>query len=195
MYNPIYFNKFFDKGDSGGAPAAGQGDKPTAGGESNNDSGGGDDVKSGDEATYNKADVEKLVADMQGKQRAEFETILENERKKAGMDDAQKAAFELEQKEKALEAKEAALALKELRADTAKLLSDKDMPQDFLEYIIGVDIEDTIKKLETFKPLFDKAVQDQVEKRMAGKTPERGNGQQTPSGETEREKIRNILQG
>ena len=52
-----------------------------------------------------------------------------------------------------------------------------------------------MKRIDTFKPLFDKAVQEQVEKRLAGKAPERGNSSQTNDKDTLRENIRSLLKG
>jgi len=208
----FYQDMYYSADDNGGGGAAGgQGGESSASGAGTGAAGGGDGAggnqaagdnasppgqDGGNEQTFSKTEVEKMIADMQRLQQLDIAKLIEEERKKSKMTDDERAEFEREQKQKALDDREAAIALKELRAETAKLLIDKDLPQDFLDYVIGADIKDTLKRLDTFKPVFDKAVQEQVEKRLAGKSPERGNGGGTgAAAATKREEIRNILNG
>ena len=88
--------------------------------------------------------------------------------KVAGMDADSKAAYEKQQEEKKLAEREADIALRELKADTRELLAKKDVPVEFLDMLVGRDLEATKGNVDAFKKQFDAAVQAQVEKRLAG---------------------------
>lgn len=107
------------------------------------------------------------------KQQAEQEkqTAIEEALKKAKMTADEKVRYEQEQALKALEEREKNIALRELKADTAKLLADKGMSGKFLEVILDKDLKTTTKKIEVLKGIFDEAVQEQVESRLKGKSP------------------------
>lgn len=149
---------------------------------------------SADEPKVDKAYLDNLVTVMKEQQQAEVARLLEEERQKAGMDDAQKAQFELDKRTQAVEQREQEAARRELQADTLKFLGEKSLPVELADYIIGTDTKDTLKRIDAFKPLFDQAVQAQVEARMTGKTPARGNPAASSS-EDMRAKVRSAIGG
>jgi len=107
------------------------------------------------------------------KQQAEQEkqTAIEEALKKAKMTADEKVRYEHEQALKALEEREKNIALRELKADTAKLLADKQLPPEALEYVLGKDLKVTTAKVESFSKMFSAAVQAKVESRLKGKSP------------------------
>ena len=127
--------------------------------------------------TYDQAYIDQLLADQKAAQDAAVAEAL----KVAGMDEESKAAYEKQQKEKLLADREAEIALRELKADAREMLSKKDIPSEFMEMLVGKDLAETTANADKFKKQFDAAVQAQVEKRLAGKTPTNGNGGGTPS--------------
>ena len=72
-----------------------------------------------------------------------------------------------------------ALARRELKADAREVLAEKQIPTEFLDMLLGSDLKETKANADAFKTKFDAAVQAQVEKRLAGKTPQGGNGSQS----------------
>lgn len=140
----------------------------------------GTDTKSAGEGTgktYDQAYIDKLLADQKAAQDAAVKEAL----KVAGMDPEDKAAYEKQQEEKRLADREAEIARRELKADAKEVLAGNGIPAEFLEVLVGKDLEETKANAETFKKQFDAAVQAQVEKRISGKTPSGGNGGGTPS--------------
>lgn len=122
--------------------------------------------------TYDQSYIDKLLADQQ----AAMDAAVAEALKVAGMDADSKAAYEKQQEEKKLAEREADIALRELKADTRELLAKKDVPVEFLDMLVGRDLEATKGNIDAFKKQFDAAVQAQVEKRLAGKTPSGGSG-------------------
>ena len=63
--------------------------------------------------------------------------------------------------------------------DTVRLMETR--PLSKMNVLMGKDLNETIANVDAFKKQFDAAVQAQVEKRIAGKTPSGGNGGGAPS--------------
>lgn len=131
----------------------------------------------GEAKTYDQAYIDKLLSDQKAAQEAAVAEAL----KVAGMDEGSKAAYEKEQAQKRLAQREAEIALRELKADAREVLSAKEVPAEFLDMLVGKDLEETKANADAFKKQFDAAVQAQVEKRLAGKTPHAGSGAASPS--------------
>ena len=146
------------------------------------DAGAGKGQEAGKEKArmYDQAYIDRLLADQKAAQEAAVEQAL----KVAGMDAESRAAWEKEQAQKRLTQREADIALRELKADAREVLAQKDVPAEFLDMLVGKDLEQTKANADAFKRQFDAAVQAQVEKRLAGKTPSGGNGAGMP-GEAE----------
>lgn len=124
------------------------------------------------EKTYDQAYIDRLLADQKAAQDAAVKEAL----KVAGMDAKSKETYEKEQAEKRLAEREADIARRELLADAREVLKEKDVPAEFLEMLAGKDLKETKENADAFKIQFDRAVQAQVEKRLAGKTPSAGTG-------------------
>ena len=73
----------------------------------------------------------------------------------------------------------AKLAMKDLEDDTIKELKEQELDSDFLEFVIADDAEKTLEKIKRFKPLFDKAVNQAVDERVRGKSPQGTNNLKT----------------
>lgn len=122
--------------------------------------------------TYDQAYIDSLMEQQKQAQEAAVAEAL----KVAGMDAEAKASYEKEQEAKKLAEREAEVARRELKADARGILAEKEIPAEFLDMLLGGNLKETTKNVETFKARFDSAVQAQVEKRLVGKTPQSGNG-------------------
>ena len=111
-----------------------------------------------------KAENEALVKKALAEAKAEAERqakLSEDERRKE--QDAQREA-EL----KKLKDENALLTNK---ATATTILEERGIPLSLLEYVVDIDADKTTENIETFDAAFSKAVQEAVDKKLAGKTP------------------------
>lgn len=145
--------------------------------------------------TYDEA----YIADLQQKYNAErdaaVKAAVEEAVKKERMSAEEKAKYETEQREAAITKREQEINLRELKADTAVMLSKANLPSSFVDLVLGEDAETTQQKVDTLKDAFDKAVQAQVEARFKGKTPKTGSGSGQSSESDEMQDIINKALG
>lgn len=127
--------------------------------------------------TYDQAYIDKLLADQEAARAAAVEEAL----KVAKMDEESKKVYEKEKADQTLKEREERLALRERRADAAEYLAKNDVPKEFLDMLVGKDMDETKANVAAFKGQFDAAVQAQVERRLAGRTPKGGNGTSSQS--------------
>lgn len=178
LISDIDLQRFADEGEG-----VGQDD----GQENNQGQGGQDEAK-----TYSQEDLDKAISEAtkgyisQEKLQEIIDKTIAKERKKA--EDAERLS-KLSEKERAeeqakldkqeIEELKAKLAMKDLEDDTIKELKDQDLDSDFLEFVIADDAEKTLEKIKRFKPLFDRAVNQAVDERVRGKSPQGTNNLRT----------------
>ena len=121
-------------------------------------------------AKWEKEYQKKAAAEQKEKER--LSKLSEDERR----------AAELENSRKELEAKEAELKKKELRLEMVKVLADRKIPVQFMDYLIDADSESTLARITTFEKEFKKAVEDGVNERLKGKAPAAGGTRTGDSG-------------
>ena len=142
--------------------------------------------------TYSQEDLDKAVSEAtkgyvsQDKLQEIIDKTIAKERKKA--EEAERLS-KLSEKERAeeqakldkqeIEELKAKLAMKDLEDDTIKELKEQELDSDFLEFVIADDAEKTLEKIKRFKPLFDRAVNQAVDERVRGKSPQGTNNLRT----------------
>ena len=97
------------------------------------------------------------------------DAIKEYERQ-AQLSAEEKAAEETKKRQAELEQKEHDLLIRENRATAREILQEKGISQDILQYVVDSDLETTKKNISVFEKLWNKAVEDGVQKKTAGKT-------------------------
>lgn len=104
---------------------------------------------------------------------------IEKHDQEANMTDKEKADAESKELKAELEKLKLQNAKRE-RLDTArKLVADKELPTSFADLFVGNTDEETQANIDNVKSVFDKAVQESVEKRLSGgKTPQVSTGTQ-----------------
>lgn len=151
------------------------------------------------EKTYTDADVQKLVSEKLAEAEISWNEKLEAAKteaeKLAKLSKEEKEAHEEQKRIAALEEREAAVAKRELESETVKLLAEKQIPDSVLSLVIGTDAESTKKNIDTFKTVFDTAVQKAVEARMSGRTPKTGSGSSATKTDDIRSQFKNALGG
>ena len=135
-----------------------------------------------------KVNYEKELAEKLAESKTEAEKL-------AKMNAEQKADYEREQREDALAKRELEITERELRAEASKSLTEKGLPIEVLDLVIGTDAADTAKRIDAFKASYDKSVQAAVEQRLQGKTPLGSNSVATSPAEQARSAFASALKG
>ena len=166
--------RFADGGDAGGD--GGTGDS-AADGESKSKSDPPENKPDDAQAKIDAA-VAARLADEKAKWEKEYQKKAAAEKKEAErlskLSEDERKAAELENSRKELEAKEAELKKKELRLEMVKVLADRKIPVQFMDYLIAEDSESTLSRITTFEKEFKKAVEDGVNEKLKGKAPAAG---------------------
>ena len=148
-----------------------------------------------DTKTYDEAYVAGLQQKYNAERDAAVKAAVEEAVKKERMSAEEKTKYETEQREAAITKREQEINLRELKADTAVMLSKANLSANFVDFVLGSDAESTQEKVDTLKDAFDKAVQAQVEARFKGKTPKTGSGSGQSSESDEMQDIINKALG
>ena len=93
--------------------------------------------------------------------------------KLARMSAEEKYVYELEQREKAIEQKERELSLAENKAEAAKILADKGISAELVQFVVAEDADTMNANIKLLEKAFKASVRNEVEKRLAGTTPKK----------------------
>lgn len=97
---------------------------------------------------------------------------LEEANKLANMSAEERREAEYQEKIKVLEEREAKLARAELMTELTKQLSEKNLPVESADFLIGKDADATSANLKAFEKMFNKAVSVQVASKLGGNAPQ-----------------------
>ena len=147
--------------------------------------------------TYTQDDIGKMMAakakEVESNLKDEFQKQLEEKKqewlekgeKRAGMNASEKAQADLEEQRQALKEQQDRLQekldeanRKDALAATKTALTDKHIPAEFAEFISDVKEDVRNNNLDKFTNLFNKAVQEAVEKKVTGNQSPQNGGQQ-----------------
>lgn len=146
--------------------------------------GGSDDNNSGDDKgnenkTYSQAELDALLQSEADKRVSEAlkkaekkktEAVKEAE-KLAKMNSDEQFKYQLEQREKAIADKEAQLALMENKNEASKILSEKGISLELVNFIVADDADTMMANINVLDKAFKASVKAEVEKRLGSKTP------------------------
>ena len=93
--------------------------------------------------------------------------------KLAQMNENEKFQYELEQREKAIAEKEKALALAENKNIASKILADKGLSLDLVDFVIAEDAETMNSNIRLLDKAFKDSVKRGVEKRLGSSAPKK----------------------
>ena len=97
---------------------------------------------------------------------------------KFGMDEAQRKEYEYSQKVAELEEREREFNLAQNKLEASKILANRGLPIEFVDYIVADDADTMLDNINTFDKAFKAAVTDAVSKKIASPTPKNGSIQQ-----------------
>lgn len=117
---------------------------------------------------------DKRVTDALKKQEFKNKKKLEEAKKLAQMDEAQRYEYELQQREAAIEEKEKELALAENKAEASKILASKGISAELVNFVVAETADEMNANISLLEKEFKKSVKAEVEKRLASNTPKKG---------------------
>lgn len=98
------------------------------------------------------------------------------------LSDEERQKAEIENGRKELELREKELQRKELMLEMTKVLAERKIPVQFMDYLIADDSESTLNRITTFEKEYKAAIESAVNDRLKGKVPPVAAGNKNPSG-------------
>lgn len=146
-----------------------------------------EDTGEGTAKTYTEEEVQALlqkeadrrVSSALKKQQKEFENRMAEAEKLKSMDESQRKEYEYEQKLRELETREKEFAIAQNKLEATKVLANRELPIEFVDYIIAEDAETMMENINSFEKAFKAAVADAVAKKIASPAPKSGQVKQT----------------
>ena len=172
--------RFADGGGDGGDAGAAGGDNDDDAGAAGGDNGGddaGNDSNQNDDAAV-QARIDAAVTAAQKKWEKSYQKKAAAAKKEADrlskLSEDERAKEELEASRKELEARDQELTRKELKLEMVKVLAKRNIPVQFMDYLIAEDNESTLKRITDFEKEFKKAIEAGVNEKLKGKAPQAG---------------------
>ena len=137
--------------------------------------------------TYTEEEVQALlqqegdrrVSSAQKKWEKDLENKMAEAEKLRNMDERQRKEYEYTQKLQELEQREKDFAIAQNKIEAMKVMSNRNLPVEFIDYIVAEDAETMMNNITIFEKMFNSAVADAVAKRIASPAPKTGNAKQT----------------
>ena len=120
-----------------------------------------------------QSEVDRRITSALKKQAKSNEAKIKEAQKLAQMNESEKFQYELEQREKAIAEKEKALALAENKNEASKILADKGLSLDLVDFVIAEDAETMNSNIRLLDKAFKDSVKREVEKRLGSSAPKK----------------------
>lgn len=126
--------------------------------------------------TYTDDDVDAIVSKKLAKWREQQAKEVEEAKRLAQMDAAQKAEYERDKLQKELDELRREKQVREMTAEGAKQLRERgiDVPDEVVSALVREDAEQTKEAIDAFADAFTSAVESEVKRRLAGDPPKAG---------------------
>ena len=135
-----------------------------------------------EEKTYTQAELDaflqaetdrRVTAALKKAEKKNAEKLKEAQ-KLAQMNEQEKFQYELEQREAAIAEKEKELALAENKAEASKILAEKGLSPQLVDFVVAESAEDMSANISLLERCFKESVKAEVNKRLAGNAPKKG---------------------
>ena len=165
--------QLFNDNKDDGTPSS---DDNNKGGEDNkgtdvDDNKGNDNKDDKDDKTFTQEELDDIIQKRLARERVKIEKEYEDEKKKQerlkDLSDEDREKEKLKIKQEELEEKENELRIKELEMDAKDILIEKELPLEFLDFILGEDAETTKENIDKFDEKFRLAVSEEVKKQIS----------------------------
>lgn len=118
-------------------------------------------------------ETDRRVSEAMKKAERKTQAKIKEAEKLAQMNEEQKYQYELEQREKKIEAKERELALAENKASASAILADRGISTKLVDMVVAEDADVMMENINTLDAAFKASVKAEVEKRLASSTPKK----------------------
>ncbi|MCI5891829.1 MAG: DUF4355 domain-containing protein [Clostridiales bacterium] len=119
--------------------------------------------------------VQQALATAEAKWQKDYEAKLADEINEAArlakMSAEDRAKAEFDKRVKEFEDREAKHNAERLTFECTKQLANENLPVEMAEMLTGTDAETTKANIEAFKNVYNKAIQDGIDKKLRGRTP------------------------
>lgn len=123
-----------------------------------------------------QAEIDRRVTAALKKQQKKSDEKIKEAERLAKMNAEEKAQYELDQREKRIAEKEQELALAENKAECAKILANKGISTDLVDFVVDADADTMQANIKLLEKAFKESVKSEVEKRLASDPPKGGGG-------------------
>lgn len=145
------------------------------------------EVQSTETKTYTHEEVMKMlqsetdrrVQSALNKQQKKFEQKLSEAEKLREMDENEREAYKFKQEREEFEQQKREFALMQNKLEASKVLSQRGLPVEFVDYIVAEDADTMLENITVFETAFNAAVNDAVAKKISTPSPKTGNVAQT----------------
>lgn len=142
---------------------------------------GAEEVTTEEVKTYTQEEVDALLQKegdrrvSQALKKAEQKNAdkMREAEKLAKMNEAEKYQYELEQREKAIAEKERELALAENKNEASKILAEKGIDLQLVDFVVAEDAETMASNISVLDRAFKHSVKIEVEKRLGSSVPKK----------------------
>lgn len=138
-----------------------------------------DVVKPEDEKKYSDKDVDEIINKKFAKWQKDQEEKIKEEKRLSKLSADERAKEESKKKDEEIERLKAEIDRNNLEKDTIDRLNEEGLPLTFKSFLMGKNAEDTNEAIKSFKEIYQKAIQEEVEKRFKGHTPKTSSGSQS----------------
>lgn len=156
-----------------------------------NDGGGSEEIPSANEPTpepktYTEEELQKIVdkrvteaiKKREEKLMAEMQEQIEKERKEAEelakLSEKEKADRLFAQQREEFEKQKLEFEKAKLELEATKILDERKIPTRFVKYVVADTAENTMANIESFEKEWKEALQTEIDARLKGKTPQKG---------------------
>lgn len=138
------------------------------------------DVNNGSERTFSQEELGKKLSAERNKLREQFDMELEDKinaaktewEKQSKMTEDERATAAQKAKEEALAERERQVTLRERQAEATTMLSEKNIPTAFVEYVLDEDADKMAAKIDTLSKTWSDELKKAVKGAVSGNTPE-----------------------
>lgn len=132
-------------------------------------------------------DIDAKISEALAKAQKSFEDMLKKreaaakkeQERLSKLSDEERQKAEIENGRKELEEREKELQRKELMLEMTKVLAERKIPVQFMDYLIADDSESTLKRITTFEKEYKTAIETAVNDKLKGKVPPATAGNKT----------------
>lgn len=136
--------------------------------------------------TYTEEELQKIadkrvteaIKKREEKLRAEMQEQIEKERKEAEelakLSEKEKADRLFAQQREEFEKQKLEFEKAKLELEATKILDERKIPARFVKYVVADTAENTMANIESFEKEWKEAIQAEIELRLKGKTPQKG---------------------